>query len=103
VTIQRALSWIGYAARISVEDAQRWVVNAGFDEGQLLSVGLLLESSPMVNLPKPTGKLVQYNCVECGRGHEYVQVTKARIYCPGSACRQAAFRRRRGRLVYAAA
>lgn len=99
MTVQRAISWIGYAARISVEDAKRWVVAAGFDRGQLLSVGLLLESSPMVNLPKPTGKLVQYRCVECSVLHEYVQKTNARIYCPGSACRQAAYRRRRRGLV----
>ena len=67
------------------------------------SVGLLLESSPMVNLPRPRGKVVQYKCAECGRGHEYMQFTKARKYCPGGACRTAAYRRRKTKMRYAIA
>jgi len=101
VTVNEALQWIGYAARIPVEDARQWVAAAGFDKHQLLSVGLLLESSPMVNLPKPSGKWTTYKCQWCGSEHTYWQVTKPRKYCPGGACRQANYRRRRRSNRYA--
>lgn len=103
MTVSDALGWIGYAARISIEDARRWVAAVGFDESQLLSVGLLLESSPMVNLPRPTAKRAVCTCAHCGEKHVYWQVTKPRKYCPGGACRQAAFRRRRRVARYAMA
>lgn len=94
MTVQQALQWVGYAARISIEDAQRWVVSAGFDEHQLLSVGLLLEASPMVNLPVRTrvGKWVKNRCPECREMFDHWQVTKRKKWC-AEACRKRNYRR----------